>query len=224
MKINLSKTISDTNREKKAQASTAVRFGSRGIEQEEAEAAEDCPQGRTGSYHYWLSMLACCFLLPLAVLSCAKHGPTAKPADVEYYTCTMHPSVRSQDPKAKCPICGMSLVPVKKRASLEATNVQSVGASERQSVEEAHDQHSPPDRAHSEENAPHDFTVPVARQQQIGVTYGAIERRPFTHTIRSAGIVAADAQRRRDYVARVEGYVEKLFVFSRGELVEKNAP
>src|SRR5207249_11754334 len=95
MKTILRKTIFDTNREKKAQASTAVRFGSRGIEQEEAEAAEDCPQGRTGSYHYWLSMLACCFLLPLAVLSCAKHGPTAKPADVEYYTCTMHPSVKS---------------------------------------------------------------------------------------------------------------------------------
>jgi len=118
----------------------------------------------------------------------------------------------------------MNLVPVKKRASMEATNRQSVGASERQSVEGAHDQPSPPPNARSEEDAPHDFTVPVARQQQIGVTYGVIEQRPFTHTIRGAGIVASDKQRRRDYVARVEGYVEKLFVFSRGELVEKDAP
>jgi len=48
MKTILSKTIFDTNRGTKEQASRAVRCGSRRIEQEEAEAAEDCPHGRTG--------------------------------------------------------------------------------------------------------------------------------------------------------------------------------
>jgi Cu(I)/Ag(I) efflux system membrane fusion protein len=37
-------------------------------------------------------------------------------------------------------------------------------------------------------------------------------------------MVAYDKERHWDYVARVEGYVQKLFVFSRGELVQKNAP
>src|SRR5205809_4269442 len=97
MKINLSKTISHSNRGTRAQGGTCVGTGPR-------------------SYHSWLAVLVCCFLLPLAVLSCAKHGPTAKPADVDYYTCTMHPSLRSQDPKAKCPICGMNLVPVMKKS------------------------------------------------------------------------------------------------------------
>src|SRR2546421_6849043 len=115
MKTILKKTILDTNRGTKEHARIAGRCGSRRIEQEEAEAAEDCPHGRTGSYHSWLAVLAYCFLLSLAVLSCAKHGPAAKPADVEYYTCTMHPSVKSQDPNAKCPICSMSLVPVMKK-------------------------------------------------------------------------------------------------------------
>ncbi len=36
-------------------------------------------------------------------------------ASVDYYTCTMHPSVHLHDPKGKCPICGMNLVPVAKR-------------------------------------------------------------------------------------------------------------
>jgi Cu(I)/Ag(I) efflux system membrane fusion protein len=64
----------------------------------------------------------------------------------------------------------------------------------------------------------------VERQQQIGVTYGAIEKQPFRHAIRSVGTVAYDKQRHWDYVARVEGYVKQLYVFSRGELIEKNAP
>jgi Cu(I)/Ag(I) efflux system membrane fusion protein len=42
--------------------------------------------------------------------------------------------------------------------------------------------------------------------------------------IRAVGVAAYDKQRHWDYVSRVEGYVKKLFVFSRGELVEKDAP
>src|SRR5258707_1181571 len=197
MKTIVMKRIFERNRGTKAQAMTSVGSGQR-------------------SSYSWLAVLVCCFMLLLAVVSCAKQGPTAKPADVEYYTCTMHPSVRSQDPNAKCPICSMNLVPVMKRnrATGESENRGNAGT--------GHEHISGTTMPLSATNAmeePSDFSVPTTRQQQIGVTYGAVEQRPFTHTIRSAGIVAADTQRRRDYVARVEGYVEKLFVFSRGELV-----
>jgi len=74
------------------------------------------------------------------------------------------------------------------------------------------------------EDQPSEFSVPVERQQQIGVTYATIEKRPLMHAIRAVGLVAYDKQRHWDYVTRVEGYVKKLFVFSRGELVEKDAP
>src|SRR5437868_14576512 len=56
-----------------------------------------------------------------AAAGCAKKGASGKPSNVDYYTCTMHPSVKSQDPKGKCPICGMDLVPVMKTAGGEAT-------------------------------------------------------------------------------------------------------
>lgn len=36
----------------------------------------------------------------------------AKPAAAHYYTCAMHPNVRSTDPDGKCPICQMQLFPV----------------------------------------------------------------------------------------------------------------
>lgn len=36
---------------------------------------------------------------------------------MQYYTCSMHPQIRSTDPAARCPICGMALVPVKDEAT-----------------------------------------------------------------------------------------------------------
>ena len=196
-------------------------------------------------------------LSTLLLTSCHRTGADAKPADVDYYTCTMHPSVKKQNPTDKCPICSMDLTPVKKKApgsassdvdyytctmhpsvrkhsptdkcpicSMDLTPVKkkNVGASERGSVEASPVAHAHDAPRSDAEDTPAPFTVAVERQQQIGVTYATIEKRPFTHTIRAVGLAAYDKQRHWDYVTRVEGYVKKLFVFSRGELVEKDAP
>src|SRR5438445_12401055 len=85
--------------------------------------------------------------LTVFLVSCSKGGSSAKPDNVDYYTCTMHPSVKSQDPKAKCPICSMDLVPVMKK---------NVGASERESVKASHAPHAPRSDA---PNAPSEFTI-----------------------------------------------------------------
>lgn len=139
-------------------------------------------------------------------------GNVVNPSDVDYYTCTMDTWVRSKTP-GKCPVCGMELVPVLKKDVAAANkggmaNMPGMAGT----------------AATNLEAQPSEFMVPVERQQQIGVTYGTVQRRPFTHTVRVVGTVAQDRQRRWDYVARVEGYVSKLFVFSPGEVVEKNAP
>ena len=174
-----------------------------------------------------VSLVLVAIVAVLLLASCKNGGAGPKPADVDYYTCTMHPSVKKQNPTDKCPICSMDLVPVKKRE---------VTASEHPGVETPHVRHTP-DAPRSALHAQHEvgavresvaqpaeFTVPVERQQQIGVTYATIEKRSFTHTIRAVGTAAYDKQRHWDYVTRVEGYVKELFVFSRGELVEKDAP
>lgn len=140
-----------------------------------------------------------CLLLALAffISSCARHEKT-KPADVAYYTCTMHPSVRSQDPDGHCPICGMSLVPV----FVQANGTNKISESE-----------SP---AH-----PAEFNIPIKRQQLIGVTYATVEMRRLESVIRAPGVVAVDPLRRWSYVSRVEAYVEKLEISSAGQRVEK---
>jgi Cu(I)/Ag(I) efflux system membrane fusion protein len=203
-----------------------------------------------------LSLTLIAALATLFLASCKKDNANAKPADVDYYTCTMHPSVKKQNPTDKCPICSMDLVPVKKKdGATSAGDVDYYTCTMHPSVKK----HSPTDKcpicsmdlvavkkkgdssehaghaghatgamaetgASTNQDMPTEFTVAVERQQQIGVTYATIQKQPFTHTVRAVGMVAYDKQRHWDYVARVEGYVKNLFVFSRGELVEKDAP
>src|SRR5436190_19812377 len=135
------------------------------------------------------------------VAACSKTSAPSKPPDVDYYTCTMHPSVHAEVP-GKCPICGMELVPVKKR-----------------------DGGQPPASPNgTQTSAHHEFVVPVERQQQIGVTYVRVERRPLRKEIRAVGTVEPDLRRHWAFVARADGYVQELIVASAGQIVEKGEP
>ena len=161
------------------------------------------------------------FLLVVLLISaaCSKSNQAAKPADVDYYTCTMHPSVHAEAP-GKCPICGMDLVPVMKKTastsqspSLSSSGMQGMaGMPGMQSGKPVTGTSS------------HQFVVPVERQQQIGVSYATVKRAPLHHTIRAVGTVEPDLQKHWAFVARVDGYVKDLFVPSAGQLVEKDAP
>src|SRR5947209_18442277 len=66
-----------------------------------------------------ITLLMTLVTLLLGAASCTKKGASGKPSNVDYYTCTMHPSVKSQDPNGKCPICSMDLVPVLKKSGGE---------------------------------------------------------------------------------------------------------
>lgn len=44
----------------------------------------------------------------------SEHAGSAE-SGPQFYTCSMHPSVRLKDPNAKCPICFMDLIPVMER-------------------------------------------------------------------------------------------------------------
>ncbi|HEY3913882.1 MAG TPA: heavy metal-binding domain-containing protein, partial [Verrucomicrobiae bacterium] len=159
----------------------------------------------------YLAKAALCITLwaavTLTIVSCKKNAAESKPADVDYYTCTMHPSVKSQDPKAKCPICGMDLVPVKKKSEVSAQPTTTPQPSDidyytctmhpsvrskvpgkcpicgmdlvpvkKKSVPTGQTSMEAPTNQEAEQ--PSEFTVPVERQQQIGVTYGNVEIRP----------------------------------------------
>src|SRR5258708_4802453 len=111
--------------------------------------------------------LALPLLISLTLTACKQGGAEGKPADVDYYTCTMHPSVKKQSPTDKCPICSMDLVPVKKKG---VTDMSATNAAAPTTM--------------SGDDKPGEFTIPVERQQQISVTYATVQKQPFTQTVR----------------------------------------
>src|SRR6266513_5007336 len=161
------------------------------------------------------------FVLTVLFISpaCSKPNQSTKPSDVDYYTCTMHPSVHAEAP-GKCPICGMDLVPVMKKGASPSASEPSGGGGMQGMTGMPGIQSS----KQTSGGSSHEFVVPVERQQQIGVSYATVTRAPLHHTIRAVGTVEPDLQKHWAFVARVDGYVKELFVPSAGQVVEKDGP
>ncbi|MGA3007752.1 MAG: efflux RND transporter periplasmic adaptor subunit [Opitutaceae bacterium] len=146
-------------------------------------------------------LLGCAALAALA--TCPKSLFAQSDDDVSYYTCAMHPSVHEPKP-GNCPICGMTLIPVMKPSAARARpeGGERTAGGER----------------------PTEFTIPLDRQQLIGVTYAVVEKKPLRRVLRASGLVASENERHWDIVSRVQGYVEKLIVNSPGDLVDRGQP
>jgi RND family efflux transporter MFP subunit len=170
----------------------------------------------------------------LVAAACSKHEVGAGEAsNIDHWTCTMHPSVHSKDP-GTCPICSMDLVPVMKGSATPATSSKNAPKHDHAAMlagkptggEMEGMPGMPGMKGGAESKTPQtsEFVVPVERQQQIGVTYAKVERKPLAHTIRSVGLIVPDRSRNWQFVSRVDGYVQKLNVTSPGQVVEKDAP
>jgi Barrel-sandwich domain of CusB or HlyD membrane-fusion/Heavy metal binding domain len=163
-------------------------------------------------------------LIVMGLAACSRPANHSVAVDVDYWTCGMHPSVRSKSP-GKCPICGMELVAVASRKTdasgspnsnqlaTGSVTARQLGGRKELSYE---DVVLPSDA--------HEFIVPIQRQQQIGVTYAEVRRRDIRVDIRSVGTLEADQGQVVECVARVDGYIEELQVTSPGERVTVGQP
>jgi membrane fusion protein, copper/silver efflux system len=166
-------------------------------------------------------------LIALVISACSKpeNSKQATKDNVDHWTCTMHPSVHSKTP-GKCPICSMDLVPVMKKVSNDNSGGMTKNDNSGGTMKSGSDPMGGMQMPSPNQGAPKstEFTVTVERQQQIGVTYATVAKRPIELSIRSVGVLESDSSKMFDYVARVDGYVQELKVNSPGQQVSQGEP
>ena len=119
------------------------------------------------------------------------------PGEVNYYTCTMHPSVKEKEP-GKCPLCAMDLVPVYKEGGARQTDTA--------------------------DKQVRTVSVPLYQQQLIGVQRDTVTFRPVAKTIRTVGHVAYNETKLAAINLKFSGWIEKLYVDYTGQFVKKGQP
>jgi Cu(I)/Ag(I) efflux system membrane fusion protein len=150
----------------------------------------------------------------LTLTACSRSARETKPADssVAYYTCTMHPFVRSQDPNGKCPVCGMNLVPVFKASASSSTDSTT-------------DTNAAPVMATSSVDANGMVNITPERIQEIGVTTEVVTKRNLTRTLRAPARAEIDESSLRDINVKAgAGYITKLYASYEGMSFRKGQP
>jgi Cu(I)/Ag(I) efflux system membrane fusion protein len=147
-----------------------------------------------------VAFLAGCSRSPDAHNHVAASAPTAAetPSAGPKYHCPMHPTYVA-DRLGDCPICGMSLVPIKSVASSPSDGHAAV-----------------PGRAAIELGAD--------KRQLIGLTLATVERRALDQTVRAVAVVEHDETRTSRIAPRFGGWVRKLHVAFTGATVVQGAP
>lgn len=119
-------------------------------------------------------------------------SPQETPKTEEYYTCPMHPSVRSDRPGA-CPVCGMALVKKSAQAAMDAAEVSSLEA----------------------------VSLSPTQRVMANVSVVPAKRQEFKRDITAVGIISYAEPNYQHISSRFPGRVEKLYVSYTGQEVRE---
>ena len=137
-------------------------------------------------------LISGCGRQPESVQGQAVANQNSQPA--EYYTCPMHPSVRSDKPGA-CPVCHMTLVKV------SAIQEHKDSSEERESV-----------------------TLSTAEQIRANVSTAIVESKALIKEISAVGKIDLAESSTQQITARFGGRIERLFVSFAGQKIHSGEP
>ena len=157
-------------------------------------------------------------------------GGHAETAEVQLWTCGMHPNVITEEP-GQCPICGMNLTPVKTAAAEEA---QASDGAERQAAADE-GRHAEMGHAHGESGAPSpeettgpgrdaSIVIDPVTIQNIGVRTAPVRERPLTRSIRTVGHLDYNEEMFSRINVKYPGWIERLYVNETGQQVRAGDP
>ncbi|MGE4545647.1 MAG: efflux RND transporter periplasmic adaptor subunit [Pedobacter sp.] len=186
--------------------------------------------------------------LPLVLASAwyALHrsAPESEQASHEahqQYTCGMHPWVIADEP-GNCPICGMALTPVKAGTVGQVSTETSQGEMSKGErkikywvapMDPTYIRDEPGKSPmgmdlvpvyEDEAQSGSTITIDPVTAQNMGVRTAQVTRRDLHRSIRTVGNIDYDEPKVTSINAKVDGWVEKLYVDQTGQLVRKGQP
>jgi RND family efflux transporter MFP subunit len=184
-------------------------------------------------------LLALVVLLLIPVVACGKKQ-TEKTAQPQLFHCPMHPSFIADKP-GDCSICGMKLVPMEKKT--EAPLVKSAPTKKtlyRSSMNPGEISDKPGKDSMGMEMVPFTSEIPVAgaagipglasvaispeNRKRMNLKLATAEMKNLSRRLRTSARIVPDETRLFRVTAKIDGYVEKLFVNATGQAVRLGQP
>ncbi len=171
----------------------------------------------------------------------ARNGAETEAAK-QQYTCGMHPWVIAGEP-GNCPICGMALTPVKAGVAAPAAAAETSQGEKPKGDRKIKYWVAPMDPTYIrnepgkspmgmdlvpvyEDEAPSGATIAIdpVTAQNMGVRTATVERRDLHRQIRTVGTIEYDEPKVTSVNAKVDGWIEKLYVNETGQMVKRGQP
>jgi membrane fusion protein, copper/silver efflux system len=172
-------------------------------------------------------------------VACGRKGPGGETGR-QMYQCPMHPDYTSDKP-GNCPICGMNLVPVK---TVKESGVRPVRAVKKTMFRSSMNPNEVSDKPgkdsmgmemvpfEMETKSPEAGSVPgltavtilPEHREHMRLAFGVVETRSLSRSVRTSARIVADETKLFRTTAKMDGYVEKLFVNATGQAVRRGQP
>ena len=162
----------------------------------------------------------------------------------QLYTCGMHPQVIQKKP-GNCPICGMTLNPIRKQPGVSGASTNAPGAAAGGAGGDRKIKYykstmmlgeiSQTPRKDSmgmemvpvfEDEASDSATISIdpVTMQNMGLRTGVVTKGPLRRSIRTVGAVDFDETALADVTTKFRGWIEKLYVDSTGKQAHQGEP
>jgi len=157
---------------------------------------------------------------------------SAQLVGAQLYSCGMHPDIISEEP-GNCPICGMTLTPIK-TASAVATTPKGERKIKywRAPMDPTYISDEPGKSpmgmdlipVYEDEVAEGAISIDPITVQNMGLRTALVQTGGLIRTIRTVGDVDYDEKKLYIINSKTTGWIEKLYVNTTGEIVEKGQP
>lgn len=170
------------------------------------------------------------FIVSIALLvACGKKG-SGGGAVKQMYQCPMHPDYTSHKP-GNCPICGMNLVPVKTvkktmyRSTMNPNEVSDKRGKDSMGMEMVpFEVEATPGGVQGTVPGLASVTIRPEHREHMRLAFGVVETRRLSRSVRTSARIVADETRLSRITAKMDGYVERLFVNATGQAVRRGQP